>query len=277
MHFYEELENGEVAPLHLVPVAKDPRRLRPTRMSDYRKMTAEGRKLRVSVTEAMKVMSKDALVNWKIDQHLRTAFVDSVMVYASAREEDKDVRDEWGLDSILESIEERNEKSYISEIKRLTELELEKAPKSGTDFHKLMEEYLSGDFDTRDDKYDLCSDVHANLMKETGGGFLYSEYNFVSDDYGGQIDLYLNNQDGWVIDYKTKTDKWDTKLYDNHYMQLAAYRQAVAPEARCAIVFVHLNDEKVEFVEADEDQLKRGWGMFKCCLDLWYLKYGVER
>jgi len=79
-----------------------------------------------------------------------------------------------------------------------------------------------------------------------------------------------------VLDVKTKefTDPDKIGGYDEHLMQLAAYRVGLGvPNARCANVFVSRNVPGLAVVkEWPEDDLKSGWEMFCCLLKFWQLK-----
>lgn len=93
--------------------------------------------------------------------------------------------------------------------------------------------------------------------------------------YGGKTDLH--NFD-WVIDVKTKDGELPAKLFDDHLMQLAAYRHGLGlTDARCGILFVGRDQPVASFVEASADDLTRGWGMFAALLDYWYAKSGLTR
>jgi hypothetical protein len=85
---------------------------------------------------------------------------------------------------------------------------------------------------------------------------------------------------GIVIDIKTKefTDPDKVDGYDEHLMQLAAYRVGLGiPEARCANVFVSRNVPGLVVVkEWEHDDLIRGWKMFMALLQYWQLKNKLE-
>ena len=91
--------------------------------------------------------------------------------------------------------------------------------------------------------------------------------------FGGKVDMHA---DGIVIDIKTKdfTDPTKPLWYDEHLIQLAAYRVGLGmPEARCANVFISRNDAELAVVkEWAEDDLKRGWEMFCSLLRFWQIK-----
>lgn len=89
--------------------------------------------------------------------------------------------------------------------------------------------------------------------------------------YGGKVDLH---SDGWVIDIKTKDgDLTDCQLYDEHAMQLAAYRCGLnRPDARCGILFVSRTEPCVRFMEMPPERLAKGWAMFSALLEFWQAK-----
>jgi hypothetical protein len=98
--------------------------------------------------------------------------------------------------------------------------------------------------------------------------------------YGGKVDLHCVPDEhaplGIVLDAKSKDFGPDDKVegYDEHLMQLAAYRHGLGlPHARCANVFAsrsHIGLVKV--VEWSEEELVNGWEMFQSLLRYWKLK-----
>ena len=238
-----------------MPMSSQPDKLRPTRMSDVRKWLDEGRIVKPSFTTVANVLNKAALVNWKIDQHLKTAhslgpvFDASVLDYAD----------------------------FNSEVKRLTELEMDKAPSAGSDLHDSMERYLQDLLPKEHEHFKICTEAFMEIYKHTMIDPLdwRPEVKFVDDEYGfgGQADLVC---DSWVIDYKTKQTKDKFKpgkmVYDEHSMQLAAYSMGLGTSRRCANLFVCLEDGQVDFYEHSKKELERGWMMFEHCLGLWKLQ-----
>jgi len=83
-----------------------------------------------------------------------------------------------------------------------------------------------------------------------------------------------------VIDIKTKDFDDASKVtgYDEHLMQLAAYRVGLGmPEARCANVFIsRTNPDVVAVKEWAEEDLARGWKMFTALLSFWQYKNQYE-
>lgn len=259
MHFYEKLESGEIIPQHFTPMTTK-EGLRPTRVADVQKWWADGKNVRPSVTTVYDVLGKPALNNWFVEQHLEQAYSQS--------------KQEW-IDPADGRFIWNDSRQWIEEIKRLTELQMDKAPSAGSDFHEWMHKAITGQTTVN---RDLCESV-MNVIREkteTEPLFWKAEENFVSDmGYGGQVDLITPD---WIIDYKTKqkADKFKPgkMVYEDHSVQLAAYREAVNPKARVANCFVCLEDGQIEFVEHTQDQLVTGWRIFHHCLGIWYLRHG---
>ena len=112
MHFYKE--NGD--PFHYVKMTSK-EGLRPVTIRDVRRLWKDGTFVVPSVTTILNIYDKSGLNNWRIDQHLNQAY---------------------DLDKESLTIEE-----YKKEIKRLTAIQLDLAPSAGTDFHKLMEDFVT--------------------------------------------------------------------------------------------------------------------------------------
>jgi hypothetical protein len=91
--------------------------------------------------------------------------------------------------------------------------------------------------------------------------------------FGGKVDLHTNNI---VVDIKSKDfgPDDDVKAYDEHLMQLAAYRYGLEmPAARCANVFVsRRHPGLVVLKEWDQEDLQKGWEMFSTLLKFWQIK-----
>lgn len=246
-HYYEQTPDNTIEPRHFVPLAKRPDELRPTRITDVKKWVNEGRVVVPSVTTILDVLAKPALVNWKVDQHLKTAF--TVLDF------DGDCA------------------AYCEEIKRLTELEMEKAPTIGTDIHKSLELFAAGDLAEDHQDYDLCGKAFTIIEEYTDIPMddWVSEAKFVSDlGFGGQVDISPH----WIIDFKTKQDptKWKPgkMVYMEHTMQLAAYRHGLlVPKAKCANVFICPATGDIDFHIHSETELVRGWNIFQYALGIW--------
>lgn len=239
MHFYTK----EAEPRHFVEMKTRPGELRPTRVSDAKK-----EKWLPSVTTVLDVLGKPALINWKIDQHLIQAH---------------GMPHGYGLDE------------YISEVKMRTENQMDKAPQAGTDLHNLMEEYWLKREESSSEAHRVCYPVYEKIISHTGYLPAEPEVKFSHPlGFAGMTDLVMAAATEWVIDYKTKqtADKFKPgkMAYPDHSRQLAAYRNGLRmPKARCANVFVCLEDGQIDFHEHKEEDLQKGWETFKDCLRIW--------
>jgi len=250
MHFYKE--KGE--PFHYVPMTTR-EGTRPTKMSDVKKIWDKGELCVPSVTTVLNILSKPALENWKINQHLKQAFEldQSVLSY------------ELGGYVTLEK--------YQEEVKRLTSIEMDLAPSAGTNFHKLMEDYVNRN--TKDDEnYELAEKVYKTILDKTSSKDFTTEKSFATELYGGAVDLH---SDDWVIDYKTKQTKDKFKpgkmAFDDQVMQLSAYREGLGlRNAKCANVFVCLEDGQIDFHVHSEKELEQGKHLFSHALQIWYIR-----
>jgi hypothetical protein len=101
--------------------------------------------------------------------------------------------------------------------------------------------------------------------------------------YGGKCDVHKKPEitleethNGYVADFKSKdfTEGDLPRTYENHAMQLAAYREGFdMPLARCAIIYVSTSVPGLtHLVELEEKELQRGWEMFCALLQYWQLK-----
>ena len=137
-----------------------------------------------------------------------------------------------------------------------------------------MEDFVSGNMKD-DEDYTLCQKVYETILNETGSKNFKAETNFSSELFGGQVDLH---NDDWIIDYKTKqtADKFkpNKMAYDDHSMQLSAYRDGLNSFARCANVFVCLEKGKplIDFHIHNEKELERGKELFDLATKAWHIK-----
>jgi hypothetical protein len=100
--------------------------------------------------------------------------------------------------------------------------------------------------------------------------------------FGGRCDVHKQwkgdgiQHVGYVADYKTKDfdERQTLSVYNNHAMQLAAYRHGFGmPTARCAIIFISTRVPGVtQLVELEQKQLDKGWLMFCNLLEGWQIE-----
>jgi hypothetical protein len=247
VHWYRA-DNG--APQYTVP-AKDGSD-RPTTLRDARKMN-----LVPSVTTVMKVAAKPGLDVWKNEQLLLAALT-------------------------LPRLPDESEKSFIARVVMDSKETGKRAAERGTRVHESIERHY------RRDDFVEHKEIAEQFEKSVFEHFKThpfqkweTEVSF-SDPmgFGGKVDLYTRIDDatpvGIVIDAKTKEFGKDDKIdvYDEHLMQLAAYRNGLGlPSARCANVFASVSyPGLIRVVEHGEEDLQRGWEMFQALLQFWKLK-----
>jgi len=141
---------------------------------------------------------------------------------------------------------------------------------------------------------DLGTEIHAKVQGAFEGGpendysisvksllrHAYGEQDWVSEasfahpqGFGGKVDLHCKAA---VVDIKTKAfgPGDDPQGYDEHLMQLSAYRLGlILPAARCANLFVSTTHPNlVSLFEWTPEDADRGWEMFEALLRFWQVK-----
>lgn len=222
--------------------------MRPTTLRDARQIG-----LVPSVTTIIRQAASPGLDAWKQQQVLHAALT-------------------------LPLIQGESEEAYLDRIMKDSKETGRKASERGTALHAAIEGYyagqqVSGEYAPHIEGVRTAIDLHF------GSHQWIPEKSFATKlGFGGKLDLCGG---GGVLDIKSKEFGPDAlpKGYDEHLMQLAAYRMGVnAPSARCANVFVSVTKPGlVHIVEWSEEDLQRGWKMFCGLLDFWYAKTGLER
>ena len=206
-----------------------------------------------SVTTILSVAAKPALVAWMQTQVLMAALT-------STRKE-------------LES-----ESDYIDRIIHDSKQQGRDAADLGTAIHTAIEAFFEG-------RYHLEYPEHVQgcvraLEAHYGRLAWVAERSFGHElGFAGKCDLHAPNEvieGGIVVDVKTKdfTDEKDVVGYDEHLMQLSAYRVGLGiPNARCANIFVSRTSPGLcKIIEWTEEDLARGWEMFCSLLRFWQFK-----
>lgn len=165
------------------------------------------------------------------------------------------------------------EDAFVARILEDSREQARQAAEAGAAVHGAIERCC------RNEPYDHRLHVAKFLMAVTetfGDRQFRPEHSFAHPmGFGGKADLHC---DGLVLDVKTKDadDIPEAKLWDEHLMQLAAYRVGLGlPNARAGIVFVSRNEPPLALVvEATPAELAQGWAMFSALLDFWTAKNG---
>lgn len=261
MHIYERI-NETVVPQHYTSSSKGGSRA--STLRDYKKWLADGREVRPSVTTIMSMFNKEGLNLWRIREHILTAYN-----YQYAKSEQKYAFMDDFVDAIIQETKER----------------LDKAPKAGTDFHDKIHNYIYGEVSPNDKDIDLCESIVSLLFDSCNlseDAKFYSEQNFITSTYGGQADLLIiDNGNDWVIDFKTKQYKKQFKpgkmAYPEHAMQLCAYRNGLdKQDAKCANLFICLENGDIDFCEHDEANLTKQYEIFSLAVKMWYLTNNIN-
>jgi len=228
-------------PMYTVEAAKGGQRN--TTLRDARKLN-----LVPSVTTILNVAAKPGLTQWLQKQVLLAALT-------------------------LPRMKDEPEDEFIARIIDDSKEQGRAAADAGTEIHASIQGFYEGQPVTRHQEHitgctRAISDVfglHGWIAERAFGHEL---------GFGGKVDLH--SPQGVVIDIKTKefTDPEKVDAYDEHLMQLAAYRVGLGmPEARCANVFVSRSVPGLtRLVEWPQEDLARGWQMFVALLNFWQLK-----
>ena len=225
---------------------------RSTTLRDARKMN-----LVPSVTTIMRVAAKPGLDVWKNEQLLLAALT-------------------------LPRLDGEDEKSFIARVVADSKATGKAAAERGTRVHESIERWYSGDKHV--EHPDICLGFEESVFEhfkthpfqpwETEKSFAHPL------GFGGKTDLFTYPNEhapvGIMLDAKTKEfgPDDDVPAYDEHLMQLAAYRMGVGmPHARCANVFASVSQPGlIKVHEWSEEDLQRGWKMFQALLSFWQLK-----
>lgn len=216
---------------------------RPTTLRDARQLN-----LVPSVTTILNVAAKPALNAWMQRQVLMAALT-------------------------LPKRDNESEDDYISRIVDDSREQGRAAADAGTSIHEAIQSFYEGKaIALHREHVEGC--VQA-ISRELGEKTWICESPFAHElGFGGKADIH--SKDGIVIDIKTKefTEEDTIGGYDEHMMQLAAYRVGLGiPEARCFNVFVSRNVPGLSVLkEWPEEDLKTGWQMFTHLLSYYQLK-----
>jgi hypothetical protein len=221
---------------------------RPTTLRDARKLG-----LCPSVTTVIKCAAAEGLIRWQQNQVLMAALT-------------------------LPRIEGESSEALCARIIRDSQEQGRKARDKGTDIHAAVQGHYEGR--APDPEYWEHVKGAANVIAANCIGddwIAEKSFSHLPLGFGGKVDLHSRS---WVIDFKTKeftSDQFgELKTWDEHAMQLAAYRLGLqVPTARCGIVYVSTVEPGLaRLIEIDEPELRRGFDMFRGLLNYWQAKAG---
>lgn len=205
-------------------------------------------KLVPSVTTIIRMASAPALEKWKRNQVLLSALT-------------------------LPRRQDEQESDWLARVEQDWQEQGRAAADRGTAIHGAVERHYRRQMPD-EAMWPWVQAVRAEIESVCGRQEWNAERSFASPlGYGGKVDLHSQE---WVIDYKTKDgDPNDlaVNLYNEHFMQLAAYRRGLGvPGARCGIVFIGRDQPGARLVEAPADKLTQGLAMFDALLSFWQAK-----
>lgn len=239
-HFYNK--NGE--PCYQIE-RSDGQGLRDTTLRDARKLN-----LYKSVTTVMQMLRSLPIEIWKIQQ-LEKAF--------------KDFPFDIGEDDV---------EIYFKQMVKVSENISEQTRQTGHEIHASLENYYK--YGVFLGHVKICQAVVDFIKFEFGNIVWIPEKTFVYSTFGGCVDLHFNSDNRKIVlDFKTKykndVKKW--LLYDEHKMQLAAYRNGLLmPDAECYDLFISNDTPKLlKLCRVDEKDLQKSWKMFQLLNDFYDL------
>lgn len=218
---------------------------RATTLADARKEN-----LVPSVTTILKVADRPGLSRWIQNQVLLAALT-------------------------LPRIENEPEDKWIARVIEDSAQHAKQSAEFGTQVHAACQGFYEGEAVSGEMKPYALPAISA-ISEKYGSPIWEAERSFAHPlRFGGKTDLYAP---GIVIDFKTKAfTESDIKKglsYDEHIMQLAAYRIGIGNEgATCANVFISTTTPGLVHIdEYDPADLLRSWEMFLNLLNFWKLK-----
>ena len=168
------------------------------------------------------------------------------------------------------------EKDWIYRLLELAKRKSREAADRGTLIHDFIEAFYNQEY--MPDMPAYVRKVDEAVTAHFGAQLWIPEQSLVNaqEGYGGKCDLYCKPRhdfSGVVIDFKT-TEKspGDLTPYLEHTLQLAAYREVLAPSARCANVYINGTTNEVAIYEHSEQDLRDGYQMFLNLVNIYKLK-----
>lgn len=166
------------------------------------------------------------------------------------------------------------EADWLARVEQDSQAEGRKAAHRGEQIHGAIERHFRGQ-PPDEDLWSYVVVAKDEIADKCGAPVWSPERSFAHPlGYGGKCDLHSFE---WVIDVKTKDGSPPRQLYDEHVMQLAAYRRGLlVPNARCGILYVQREIASALLVEASAEELTDGLEMFDALLTYWQAKNGYR-
>jgi len=245
-HWYDK--NGK--PFYQIE-RSDGKGMRNTTLRDAKKLG-----LLPSVTTILSVAAKPGLQNWLQQQAILAALT-------------------------LPRKKDESEEDYLERVLSDSKAQGRQAADRGTQIHGVLESFF--DNVLLPDVPQYCRNAENALQAAFGARLWLPEQSFGHElGYGGKCDLHAKADKvkgiaGAVVDFKTKEGPLDKLVpYDDHIMQMAAYREGLGLEnARCAILFVNGTTNEVKLCEISEEDLQKGLKSFFHLLRYYQIKSGL--
>lgn len=219
---------------------------RPTTLRDARKLN-----LLPSVTGIIKCAAAPGLENWKSEQLMLAALT-------------------------LPRKEDEPESVWLDRVRTDSRETARKAAERGTGIHAAIQSSYEGETPS-EDMWPFVKGAKQAVDAWLPAGWRAERSFGCPMGYGGKVDLSC---DAAVLDFKTKEFKEDDdlKTWDEHSMQLAAYRVGLGLiVARGAICYVSASVPGLaRLIEVSQDDLAKGWEMFTSLLSYWQAKNGYR-
>ena len=232
------------SPMYEMPYADGRPGTRPVTLRDARKLS-----LVPGVSTIINCCAKPGLELWKLDQMMHAALT-------------------------LPRLDGEPEAQWIERVWADSKETAKKASERGTAIHAAVQGFYETGHADRDYYPYITAAAGAVEQMVPECESWIPERSFACQlGFGGKVDMSCAVA---VLDFKTKEfdHNTDLKTWDEHAMQLSAYRQGLGIEkARCAIVYVSVtNPGLAKLIEIPEESLQSGWRMFLALLQYWQAK-----
>lgn len=214
---------------------------------------ADARKLGLvpSVTTIIRTAAAPGLERWKLDQMLHAALT-------------------------LPRLQDEPEGAWIKRVWQDSTETARKAAERGTAIHAAIQGFYEGEQTSGFEPHILAAVKEVDGWLEKQPWRAEKSFAHIAG-FGGKVDLSCG---AGVLDFKTKEfdDPESLKTWDEHAMQLAAYRHGLGmPTAKAAIVYVSVTTPGLaKLIEIPEAELQRGWKCFYSLLQFWKAKNNFD-
>jgi len=176
----------------------------------------------------------------------------------------------------LKRTEGEDDDSLFKRARAESKVHAQERAEEGHKLHGAIEQYMRGEI-VQHQRFlphieNIIQTASAYGVSFSGGDAERSFYHPLG--FGGKCD-FQDQTNPLVVDFKNKPTIDDGKQYgyDEHVMQLAAYREGFGiSTARCMNFFVGIEDQKVRVIEWSEEDILAGWEQFKHLLMVWQIK-----